>query len=321
MTKQSWRICIQSYARHHPNFAIEDQPQRVFTSKIARKVQYRAVKTACHEIAHVLSIRHCQAYECLMNGSSQLEEADLKPFALCPVCLRKMSSYLGFNGQELDLFIEMRDVFKLMNHNDKQQSFKREIRLFDKVIVRLQELYSNNGNLPKVEYSRSRMDLSENEGGNNEMQQRLEEEERKRQLELEVQTIQKNQEKVSESSSDITQKAVSDIASGNQISVNELQRRNREASGRKPGMMSNFCRFIGNLFSCFQANEDDRLDYRTRGAPKSKKKEPNIEMGVQFGLERGQHAGAEKQLNEGQIYQIDSTHGVSKVQHRKQSKK
>ena len=54
-----------------------------------------------------------------MNGSSQLEEADIKPFALCPVCLRKLASYLGFNGQELDLFIEMRDVFKLMNHNDK----------------------------------------------------------------------------------------------------------------------------------------------------------------------------------------------------------
>ena len=28
----------------------------------------------------------------------------------------------------------MRDVFKLMNHNDKQQSFKREIRMFDKCI-------------------------------------------------------------------------------------------------------------------------------------------------------------------------------------------
>jgi len=39
-----------------------------------------------------------------MNGSSQLEEADLKPFSLCPVCLRKMSSYLGFNGEELQLF-------------------------------------------------------------------------------------------------------------------------------------------------------------------------------------------------------------------------
>ena len=75
-----------------------------------------------------------------MNGSSQLDEADRKPFALCPVCLRKMSSYLGFNGQELQLYKEMRDVFKLMNHNDKQQSFKREIRLFDKCIQRIEEL-------------------------------------------------------------------------------------------------------------------------------------------------------------------------------------
>ena len=74
MTKQSWRICIQSYARHHPNFG--QAAMRQFTSKIARQVQYRAVKTACHELSHVLSIRHCQAYECLMNGSSQLEEAD-----------------------------------------------------------------------------------------------------------------------------------------------------------------------------------------------------------------------------------------------------
>lgn len=76
-----------------------------------------------------------------MNGSSQLEEADQKPFALCPVCLRKMSSYLGFNGQELQLFKELRDVFKLMNHNDTQQSFRRELRLFDRVISRLSELY------------------------------------------------------------------------------------------------------------------------------------------------------------------------------------
>ena len=118
MTKQSWKICIQSYARHHPNFASDDKPLRNFTSKIARKVQYRAIKTACHELAHVLSIRPCQAYECLMNGSSQLEEADQKPFALCPVCLRKMSSYVGFNGEELELYTEMKDVFELMNHKD-----------------------------------------------------------------------------------------------------------------------------------------------------------------------------------------------------------
>lgn len=76
-----------------------------------------------------------------MNGSSQLDEADHKPFALCPVCLRKISSYLQFNGEELTYFQELRDVFKLMNHKDKQECFKREIKLFDNVINKLTLLY------------------------------------------------------------------------------------------------------------------------------------------------------------------------------------
>ena len=77
-----------------------------------------------------------------MNGSSQLEEADQKPFALCPVCLRKMSSYLGFNGEELELYTELKDVFQLMNHNDSESNFKREIRLFDRIQRKLNELHS-----------------------------------------------------------------------------------------------------------------------------------------------------------------------------------
>jgi len=76
-----------------------------------------------------------------MNGSSQLEEADFKPFSLCPVCLRKMSSYLGFSGDELSMFKELRDVFRLMNHNDPQKNFGREINLFERIISRLEMLY------------------------------------------------------------------------------------------------------------------------------------------------------------------------------------
>jgi len=90
MTKPWERICIQSYARHHPEFGEKFEkafvPSRVFNSFTSRKVQYRAVKTACHEIAHVFDLKHCKYYECLMNGSSTMEEADHKPFALCPVC-------------------------------------------------------------------------------------------------------------------------------------------------------------------------------------------------------------------------------------------
>ena len=54
---------------------------------------YRCLKTACHELCHVLGMTHCPYYECLMNGSNLVTEADAKPFALCPICLKKLVSY------------------------------------------------------------------------------------------------------------------------------------------------------------------------------------------------------------------------------------
>lgn len=35
-----------------------------------------------------------------MNGSNNMDEANRKPFLLCPVCLRKLMSCLGFNALE-----------------------------------------------------------------------------------------------------------------------------------------------------------------------------------------------------------------------------
>jgi hypothetical protein len=52
-----------------------------------------------------------------------------------------MSSYLGFNGDELQMYRELRDVFRLMNHKDLEKNFNREIALFERVICRLEELY------------------------------------------------------------------------------------------------------------------------------------------------------------------------------------
>lgn len=104
-----------------------------------------------------------------MNGSSQLEEADQKPFALCPVCLRKMSSYLGFNGEELELYTEMKDVFELMNHKDQQQNFGREIKLFDRIQKKLVELYNN----AQEKNNWSAISVQEAEGGKPEAINRL----------------------------------------------------------------------------------------------------------------------------------------------------
>jgi len=50
----------------------------------------RTLGTASHELCHVLTMRHCTAFLCLMNGSNHQEERDSRPLHLCPVCLRKL---------------------------------------------------------------------------------------------------------------------------------------------------------------------------------------------------------------------------------------
>jgi archaemetzincin len=50
----------------------------------------RALATATHETGHILTMKHCIAFSCLMNGSNHQEERDRRPLNLCPVCLRKL---------------------------------------------------------------------------------------------------------------------------------------------------------------------------------------------------------------------------------------
>lgn len=51
----------------------------------------RLMRSASHEIGHILSMKHCKKYQCLMNGSNNLQEADSKPTWLCSECLAKLS--------------------------------------------------------------------------------------------------------------------------------------------------------------------------------------------------------------------------------------
>lgn len=116
--------------------------------RVAQLTQYRAIKTACHELCHVFSMKHCQAYECLMNGSSQIDEADRKPFALCAVCLRKLSLYLGFEGSELERYEELRTHYlKLMSED---LCFDREVKLFDRIVKGMKEVQEKWAKKKKV---------------------------------------------------------------------------------------------------------------------------------------------------------------------------
>ncbi len=50
----------------------------------------RTMKTAAHEVGHMLSMYHCTLYDCGMNGSNHREEADRRPVSLCPECIAKL---------------------------------------------------------------------------------------------------------------------------------------------------------------------------------------------------------------------------------------
>ena len=50
----------------------------------------RSCKVMAHEIGHMYGMTHCTFFECGLNGSNHLDEADRRPIHMCPVCLRKI---------------------------------------------------------------------------------------------------------------------------------------------------------------------------------------------------------------------------------------
>jgi len=52
-----------------------------------------------------------------------------------------LSFYLGFEGEEMLRYSALKEVFKLMNHNDDKRNFSREIELFEKTTTKLNELF------------------------------------------------------------------------------------------------------------------------------------------------------------------------------------
>jgi archaemetzincin len=83
----------------------------------------RTLGTASHETGHILSMYHCTAFECNMNGSNNQEESDRKPLHLCPVCLRKLCWNLG-----------IKPVAYLQKHEAfcKKHGFKEEAEYYRK---------------------------------------------------------------------------------------------------------------------------------------------------------------------------------------------
>jgi len=86
------RVGVFSFARYDPAFYGE------LRGKDYQEVLLRrSCKVLVHEMAHMFSLEHCIFFSCVMNGSNHLQESDARPFSLCPVCLRKLQSSIGFD--------------------------------------------------------------------------------------------------------------------------------------------------------------------------------------------------------------------------------
>ncbi|XP_048347773.1 archaemetzincin-2 [Sphaerodactylus townsendi] len=79
------------------NYSVFDD---YYTPEVTSILLLRSCKTLTHEIGHIFGLHHCQWLQCVMQGSNHLEESDRRPLDLCPICLRKLQSALGFNITE-----------------------------------------------------------------------------------------------------------------------------------------------------------------------------------------------------------------------------
>ncbi|MBI5478154.1 MAG: hypothetical protein HY906_04820 [Deltaproteobacteria bacterium] len=68
-----------------------------YDTRDERLLTRRAVKVAVHETGHVLTLKHCVFYRCVMNGSNSVAEMDAQPLHACPVCLAKLRANLRFD--------------------------------------------------------------------------------------------------------------------------------------------------------------------------------------------------------------------------------
>jgi archaemetzincin len=60
----------------------------------------RTLKLVTHEAGHILSLRHCTFYRCVMQGANTLAEDDSHPMHLCSIDLRKLEWNLKFDPRQ-----------------------------------------------------------------------------------------------------------------------------------------------------------------------------------------------------------------------------
>jgi len=90
LARLTGRVGVFSFVRH--------TPERRGGRWSEAQLLHRACKTMLHEIGHMFGLKHCTWFNCMMRGSNgEGIEHQTNYLHLCPVCLRKLHSCLGFD--------------------------------------------------------------------------------------------------------------------------------------------------------------------------------------------------------------------------------
>ena len=89
------RVGVFSFCRYDPSLMGRERSEVTETELLEN-----ACYVMAHEIGHMFGMTHCTFYECIMNGFNSYEEQRRFKRYLCPVCLRKLQSNIGFNTKK-----------------------------------------------------------------------------------------------------------------------------------------------------------------------------------------------------------------------------
>jgi archaemetzincin len=115
------RVGLYSFARYDPAFYGEARAPG-YEELLFR----RSFKVLAHETSHMFGLAHCTYFNCLMNGSNHLVEADRRPLRLCPVCLRKLQWSIGFDV--LKRYSALEGIYRANGFTDEADWLTRRLK-------------------------------------------------------------------------------------------------------------------------------------------------------------------------------------------------
>merc|ERR1712188_164199 len=139
-------VGVFSFARYDPSgrFLSEGLTLPPLTDAEKNEVLRRSCRVLAHEGTHVVGLKHCIHFACLMNGSNNLEESDRAPLHLCPVCLRKLAEGCGFHP--LQRYWDLLEWYDQHGFDEQKEWTRARIARIEEVIASEEVVVSSAGN-------------------------------------------------------------------------------------------------------------------------------------------------------------------------------